>query len=248
MRTASGYLITLSGKSLIASQQGTMHFMSVEVAAQAFLFSNSGSKIDQTEETKVNEYLNLSTPQQDVKEVWNAGPFSHNHLHDLESLWWVAVWVVFHNHFSESGKAPSVTIKDTTDQLTLAQTLFPPASGRDTRLLGFQGPNSFRKTYIQLPSNKHHTCAGLNVLREALISHYRYIESTYPGNVDPTSSSDSIYASFSKILEKFGTDLRGFVLEFIPDIRNKLLKKEKSKRPRSGSMNEAQTSRKTPKT
>jgi len=27
--------------------------------------------------------------------------FSHNHLHDLESLWWVAVWMVFYHHLSK---------------------------------------------------------------------------------------------------------------------------------------------------
>jgi len=26
-------------------------------------------------------------------------PFVHIHLHDLESLWWVVVWIVFYNDF-----------------------------------------------------------------------------------------------------------------------------------------------------
>jgi hypothetical protein len=75
---ASEYPITLSGKSLITSQQDTMQFMSIEVAAQEFLFIpfNPGpSSAELAEATEQDEGM----AQTEV-------PFSHNHLHDLESL------------------------------------------------------------------------------------------------------------------------------------------------------------------
>jgi hypothetical protein len=67
MRTASESPVTLTEKSLIASQQGTSDFMSIEVAAQLFLFFPRAIR---------------------AAEIRPA--FYHNHLHDLESLWWVA--------------------------------------------------------------------------------------------------------------------------------------------------------------
>jgi hypothetical protein len=85
MRTASEPPITLSGKSLIASQQGTMDFMSIEVAAQEFLFPH-------VEEPTLTEHE-------------GTVPFSHNHLHDLESLWWVAAWVVFTTISQQKGRS-----------------------------------------------------------------------------------------------------------------------------------------------
>jgi hypothetical protein len=43
MRTVSESCITLSCKSLIGSQQGTMQFMSIEMAAREFLFVPSNA-------------------------------------------------------------------------------------------------------------------------------------------------------------------------------------------------------------
>jgi hypothetical protein len=108
-RTAGEYPITLSGKSLIASQQGTMQFMSIEVATQGFLFIPSDPGPSSTE---FDDFF--SATKQGVGMPQTKVPFSHNHLHDLESLWWVAVWVVFYNYFLEatpSRDRPSFTLR-----------------------------------------------------------------------------------------------------------------------------------------
>jgi hypothetical protein len=81
MRTASESPIKLSGKSLIESQQGTMHFMSIEAATQKFLFCP-------LLELDMNDDLS-SVPEGDGPAVGTAPadvPFFPNHLHDLESL------------------------------------------------------------------------------------------------------------------------------------------------------------------
>jgi hypothetical protein len=123
MQTSSESPITLSSESLIASQQGTMQFMSIEVATQDFLFCPPPRlSLDE-----LNSALDRDGPDKGTAPA-NV-PFSHNHLHDLESLWWVAVWIDFHYHFSKKETSPSVTLKDAEKQLRLAQTLFPPVRG-----------------------------------------------------------------------------------------------------------------------
>jgi hypothetical protein len=52
-------------------------------------------------------------------------PFSHNHLNNLELLWWVAVWIVFYNHFSkstsqQSDEEPHSDLQETERQLAVA--------------------------------------------------------------------------------------------------------------------------------
>ena len=111
-----------------------MEFMSIEVAAERFLFfppepGPSSSDLDEF----------LSALKQGVRRPRGARTevsFSHNHLHDLESLWWVAVWVVFYSYFSEGTSfrdRPSSTLRDTGDQLKLARILFPHALNNSDR-------------------------------------------------------------------------------------------------------------------
>src|SRR6267154_58270 len=155
------------------SKQGTQYFMSIEVAARRYLFlpSAPGISFDQLGEQ-------LLARQQGVRAAQTKVPFFHNHLHDLESLWWVAVWVVFFNDFSNRTPSPdhtSLTLQDARDQLKLARDLFPSMLGSFIRRDGFQNSTSFQKACNELPPNKADFCNRLDVLRELLIGHYRVI-------------------------------------------------------------------------
>ena len=205
-----------------------MHFMSVEVAAQKFLFVPSDTGPSSTE-------LTAETEQDKGTEV----PFSHNHLHDLESLWWVAVWVVFYNNFSDGTPSPSLKRRDVEKQLNLARTLFPPASNDTDRRDGFQARKTFQRTCEGLPRNKKLIYDRLNLLRRLLIQHYNLIEAGYPLSVDPNSSTDFIYDEFTRLFSNSKTDSHDLMLDFIPNIYTKLLKGESSKRSRPESTNDA---------
>ena len=107
-------------------------------------------------------------------------PFSHNHSHDLESLGWVVVWVVFYNNLSE--EMPSYdhlpfTLQDALGQLKLAGILFPPMLD-STRRDGYQ-LRKFRNICDQLPLNKKPIYDRLNLLLRLLISHCIVIEVEY---------------------------------------------------------------------
>ena len=234
-RTASDSPISLSGKSLIVSQQGTMHFMSIEVAVQSFLFkpppSSNATAVDQWRMAKK------------IGEAW--GPtevlFFHNHLHDLESLWWVAVWVVFYNHFSPSGD--QFTLRDAEDQLKKARILFPPMVGSTTRRDAFQGSELFKKACDLLHPNKKSVYLGLKILREQLIKHYNAVEKELPLSIRLEFSEDDIYDDFAGLFLNLKEDSPDLMLDFIPGIYTKLYKE--SKRPRSESTNDPGVAPKT---
>jgi hypothetical protein len=228
MRTASESPITLSGKSLIGSQQGTMHFMSVEVAAENFLFRPPPS-------------LSLSLDELDSaldRDGPATVPFSHNHLHDLESLWWVAVWIDFYYHFSKKETPPSLTLKDAEKQLRLAQTLFPPVRDSNTRLHGFQ--TKFQEKCHQLPKDIRPFGADLDRIRRLLIIHYNAVEAKFPESVDLDSSTNDIYDGFRRVFSEVQSKSHDLELNFLPNIQKELLKKENLKRPRSRSTNDAE--------
>jgi hypothetical protein len=92
-------------------------------------------------------------------------PFSHNHMHDLELLWWVVVWIVFYNHFWKSqqfGEEPLSSLLDAQCQLELARTLFPTYMKSTNHCDDFQ--RSFLKTYSDSPSSKKAIYTYLNTL------------------------------------------------------------------------------------
>ncbi|KAN0109363.1 hypothetical protein V8E52_009407 [Russula decolorans] len=207
---------------------GTKNFMSIEIAAEDFLFfpSESGPSSAELDETMI----------QDEGKAESEASFYHNHLHDLESLWWVAVWVVFYNNFLEEtpSQRPS-TLKDAQDQLKLAGTFFPRTLDSAIRRDGLR-TRKFLKKCDDLPRNKKLIYDRLNLLRRLLISHYTVIEANYPKSVDPSSSKDDIYDEFIRLFSKTRTDYPNSVLDSIPDRCEKMSKEEKnSKRNRSES-------------
>lgn len=236
MRTASESSIDLSGKSLTESQQGTMHFMSIEVATQRFLFRPPRPRASTSEMVqRAGTMQNVTAPV----------PFSHNHLHDLESLWWVAVWVVFYNYFLKVpllDDRPLFKLTDVEKQLKLARTLFPPIPKSVDRRDGFQ--TSFQDACVGLPSNKKTICDHLDSAREILIEHYKIVESALPRSIEPNSSKDEIYEDFTTLFSASRDASRDMLLDFIPNIYTTL---KKEQRPRSESTNNTGVARKTPR-
>jgi len=231
MRTASGSPLHFPAKNDRALQ-GTMHFMSIEVAARIFLFLPQQS----TEPTKFQDKLRRIQEQKSIKNNKPAKlAFVHNHLHDLESLWWVAVWMVFYHDLREtekSNEAPLADLQDVERQLAHARTLFPSLMESASRRDAFQ--QLFLEVCDELPSNKHTICSYLDLLRHCLIEHYSNVESTLPHSIDLTASKDDIYDHFR---ETFSCSQElDFILTFIPDTHAEL--RRNLKRPRAESTND----------
>ncbi|KAJ8697207.1 hypothetical protein PTI98_007005 [Pleurotus ostreatus] len=79
-------LIILSLTETNRMEQGTLQFMAVEVSDGAYLFRPRAAAED--------VFLSPTgvLPSRGTKPVH---PFRHNVLHDLESIWWLAMWSIF---------------------------------------------------------------------------------------------------------------------------------------------------------
>ena len=218
-----------------------MHFMSIEVAAQQFLFIPADSTDNSSD---LDEFRRARKREKEMAET--DVPFFHNHLHDLESLWWVTVWVVFYRSFSD-GTAPRsrLTLEDAKDQLDLAEKLFPPVSNSTARRDSFQIAKLFRETCNKLPHDKEEACFGLDFLRHQLIKHYMAIEANYP-LINQIASTDDIYDDFIRTFKDMKSRYHGFALESIQETFAELLKPE-GKRPRSESTNDTGAAQKNPR-
>jgi len=209
-----------------------MHFMSIEVAAQKFLFrprvSGHGANVTDIVQRARGVLQNITAPL----------PFSHNHLHDLESLWWVAIWIVFYNHFSKAQRSDNESpfkLTDAEHHLKLARIFFPSILKSTDRQNGFQ--TSIQETCFGLPSSKTVICVYLDGLRDILIRHYTVIESTLLRSIDPNASTADIYEDFKIIFSSSKNDYSDFVLAFIPEIYVRL---GREKRPRAESANDTE--------
>jgi hypothetical protein len=135
-----------------------MHFISIEVAAQKFLFclciSGYNTNVTDIVQHARGVLQNIPAPV----------PFSHNNLHDLEFLWGVAIWMVFYNHFSKArgSKETLFKLSDVEHHLKLTLILFPPVLKSADRQNGFQ--TSIQETCSKLPSSKTGICVYLDGL------------------------------------------------------------------------------------
>jgi hypothetical protein len=194
-----------------------MGFMSVEVQSKAFLFPppppRPSPPLDFAEifrELEANRVPEISIV-----------PFVHNHLHDLESLWWVAVWLVFYNEFHvtpQSNEVVSGNLLHVQRQICLAQTLFPSTPRGMSRQIAFQ--HSFQERCQGLPSSKKEICSYLNALRRILILGYTKVEATLPNSIDLMASKDNIYECFKEAFTSLQE--QEFSLVYIPSVYDEL--------------------------
>jgi hypothetical protein len=177
--------------------------MSVEAAAREYLFLPP-------------VIIGTSRPAKRQKTAPRKVPWSHNHLHDLESLWWVAVWIVFYNHFLKPNK-PIPDLKTVNKQLDLTHTLFPV---NDNFVRRDQFRINFEKTCKELPLNKETMCEHLETARQGLLGHYYLVEEMHPNSVNPELSSDEIYETFRSAFDEAHKDQShsGIVLKPITTI------------------------------
>ncbi|KAI5994025.1 hypothetical protein EDD15DRAFT_2367147 [Pisolithus albus] len=103
---------------------GTLGFMACEVEAQDYLYK-CFQKIDK-----------------DSLDKWLQVPFRFNPLHDVESIWWIATWILYY-HVDQEGDQPSP------DQTEYFHKLFPGRLG--VNFVAFSASKKFRV----LPTSLH---------------------------------------------------------------------------------------------
>ena len=127
-----------------------MHFMAVEVASQTYQFAP-----EDTEEA--------SSP-----------PFRMNLLHDLESQWWTATWILFYHTDANS---PTQVLDQQQQSYHKA---FPLMFNTADRLNFFKLRNVLLQAYETLSETYRDRCRCVLNLARSLCDFYRQAEKSYP--------------------------------------------------------------------
>ncbi|KAL5479078.1 hypothetical protein ACEPAI_2366 [Sanghuangporus weigelae] len=149
---------------------GTPDFTSVEAVRRAYdhLPDNDDVLL-----ARLSSWAGLS-----VKEIVEklSFPFFHNDLHDLESIWWIATWVLFFNR----------VCRDLSDEeqdyyrLLAAKAIFHIAGSPTDRTLFFQTPTVFEEQTAWVPDELRDMTRFLNAIRRILLVSYEKFEKELP--------------------------------------------------------------------
>lgn len=156
--------------------------MAVEVASQRYEilrnFVLPASAVDVSEAVDrvlkrgvaERDGLAAPSPLQDEDE-YKIPPFQYNPLHDLESLWWVAVYFVVMREIVRPGDDPNSDPTESVSQpqQEYARKLF---SDYETRLWTFLGFGKFPRDAKVLPAHTNKLILALDRLRQDLYNAY----------------------------------------------------------------------------
>lgn len=151
---------------------GTLGFMACEVEAQNYLFGLP-KEIDM-----------------DMLEDWTQVPFRFNPLHDVESIWWIATWILYY-HVDQEGDQRSP------DQTEYFHKLFP---GRlNERFITFSAFKKFRA----LPTSFHRAAHIVANMCVDLKGAYSASESgELPDYTEPLAKLHSVFTEdFKSVIE-----------------------------------------------
>ena len=153
-------------------------------------------------EVEVGAYLNQTYMSQ------VDGVFSHNPLHDLESLWWVGVWFLL-CHYDPS-RIPNTTVEKHAEVVkkfggTLFNNRIDPLSRRraviGSTLLANIQPLSFPKAVQYL-------VVLLNLFRKQLVAHYTDYKPTMTSQDWSFFDSGHLHSEYGNPIKKAITELK----------------------------------------
>ena len=152
-------------------------------------------------EVEVGAYLNQTYMSQ------VDGVFSHNPLHDLESLWWVGVWFLLYHY--DPSRIPDTTVEKHVEVVkkfggTLFNNRIDPLSRRraviGSTLLANIQPLSFPKAVQYL-------VVLLNLFRKQLVAHYTDYKPTMTSQ-DWSFFNPDLHRQYGDLVKKTITDLK----------------------------------------
>jgi hypothetical protein len=122
-------------------------------------------------------------------------PFTYNPLHDLESIWWIATFFVFH-HFTTGGHDRHLLDIDVAK-------LFP-ATDYLPRKSALASKKTFMRMARNLPAGLQQHGKGLNICRQNLFRAYRSAESM--ANISKAAFEPEVYQTFRPVFEQLRKD------------------------------------------
>jgi hypothetical protein len=136
--------------------------MAIEVDSQAYLFRSRRLTIG---------------PNFTRQDAPHLPPFQSNYLHDVESAWWVAVFILFCNRDkSEREQLLEPEASQADKQLLAVQQMFPRVLGSTSRHEIFSQEQVFFDAVKHLPSRFVAAGSKLDVARYLLVERYEQAE------------------------------------------------------------------------
>lgn len=150
----------------------SLDFMSSEAIKCQFLFPADISRDRLRDLLKSKATVSTATPRPS-----RTGGFFHYDLHDLESLWWVAIWILI---FNRDGKVASDHGGQHDSWRRFALKLFPRTHATENRQDFFLGRNIQEEAVALMPESFHGIFKLLCVLAGSLVGRYEAFERGFP--------------------------------------------------------------------
>jgi hypothetical protein len=135
-----------------------------------------------------------------------AGVFSHNPLHDLESLWWVGVWFLLCHY--QPGKLRDTTVQQHIEVVkTYGETLFNNRVNPLSRRHALTGPDLLANIEpLSFPMAVQHLIVLLDVFRDQLVAHYKLYKPK--ASQDRSFFNPDLHRKFGDLVEEAMKELR----------------------------------------
>ena len=188
--------------SLTLREQGTAYFKAIEVQAGKFLFRTIR-----------------------IRAGDNPPPFLHNYLHDLEGLWWIAMWSLFYT--LPSARVQDVQLASKLPQEQAAASIFPLSmTGSERRRTFLASNRDFAQRTACLPPEYASVIQSMRKAADLLCDLYSDLqENSVFHQINTPEPYASIYdpliRCFQDAIPHAQTDV-----EYIYDVRARLTRTE----------------------
>ena len=182
--------------------------MPVEVADQVYYFSEQSTGADKTLDDYIQE---REAYEKNRKTNDTSKGVYYNYIHDLESVWWIAVWALF-NFEKKDARTDSYT---TRQRKLNKDKLFSGTIHNNYRFRFLNGRKTYARTITCLPEYFKSLPVMLGIIAKAITELYRKKESIEEGPI-LWDESFNIHKVFIYLLRR--VDMKEFEMARVPGI------------------------------
>ena len=198
--------------------------MSVEISRQKYLFAKLSK--DTAEGKGLDDYMQrLMHKEENPEQVGEPKGIYYNYIHDLESVWWIAVWALFNFEKKDAGTNKSDS-QATRQRKFNKDTLFSGTVGNQDRFEFLSMRNAYADTTECLPEYFANLPTTLGTIAEAITELYQSKELNYQVNESNKEEpilwdeSSTIHKTFIRLLNRVNTE--EFEIRRIPGIDDEI--------------------------
>ena len=198
--------------------------MAVEIARQRYLFAKLSK--DTAEGKGLDDYMQrLMHKEENPEQVGEPKGIYYNYIHDLESVWWIAVWALFNFEKKDIG-ANEIDSQAAKQRKLNKDVLFPGTVGNQDRFEFLSVRTTYADTTGCLPKYFENLIRTLGTIAEAITELYQWKELDYQVNESNKEEpilwdeSSTIHKTFIRLLNRVNTE--EFEIRRIPGIDDEI--------------------------